>query len=311
MASPKHRPGYIIALTLALLFYAVSLLFNYFATTSFAPLFYNNTGSISDKFYLDITPSGATFSIWGVIYLWQCVWLAYAFSCLCRRGIDGYLYYSPDFLPVWVYVAFIFTSCLNASWLIVWDRELLIVAVIVLAVTVASLYVALVVSHRALARNEQLLRAYGMAKELWLTRFMVHNGLAFYATWTSIATLLNLASAITYAGDLVPQEVSSTISLGILSAELVVYFALDMSVWDRFVRYTFSPYIVLIWALTGAVIDDGADLAKTRNSIFTVVLLAIAATMFLVKVAVMIYRHCKKPFQNQPNTQGLNTVNVK
>jgi hypothetical protein len=33
---------------------------------------------------------------------------------------------------------------------------------------------------------------------LWCYRILVNNGLAFYATWITVATTLNLAIAITY-----------------------------------------------------------------------------------------------------------------
>ena len=33
-------------------------------------IFYNTVGNLSDKYYLDITPAGWAFSIWGVIYIW-------------------------------------------------------------------------------------------------------------------------------------------------------------------------------------------------------------------------------------------------
>jgi hypothetical protein len=33
---------------------------------------------------------------------------------------------------------------------------------------------------------------------VWLYRILVNNGLTFYATWLTCATLLNLAIAITY-----------------------------------------------------------------------------------------------------------------
>ena len=33
-------------------------------------IFYNTIGGLSDKYYLDITPEGWAFSIWGIIYLW-------------------------------------------------------------------------------------------------------------------------------------------------------------------------------------------------------------------------------------------------
>jgi len=38
-------------------------------------------------------------------------------------------------------------------------------------------------------------------KYVWLYRVFVNNGLAFYATWVTIATMLNFAIALTYASN--------------------------------------------------------------------------------------------------------------
>lgn len=37
----------------------------------YAGIFINTTGGVSDQYSIEITPSGWTFSIWGVIYFWQ------------------------------------------------------------------------------------------------------------------------------------------------------------------------------------------------------------------------------------------------
>ena len=52
-------------------------------------LFKNNTGDISDKFYLNITPASWTFSIWGFIFTWQLLWIIYTLSTICRTNTDG------------------------------------------------------------------------------------------------------------------------------------------------------------------------------------------------------------------------------
>ena len=56
-------------------------------------VFTQSTGAVSDENYLEITPAGWTFSIWGFIYAWQVLWIAYGLSTICREGINGYLYY--------------------------------------------------------------------------------------------------------------------------------------------------------------------------------------------------------------------------
>ena len=66
---------------------------------------------------------------------------------------------------------------------------------------------------------------------------------------------------------------------------------------DKYIRYTFSEYIVLIVALIGSVVAN-YDLDKNyRNSIFLVVLLGVVGLLALTKVAVMIYRYRKRPIR--------------
>jgi hypothetical protein len=52
---------------------------------------------------------------------------------------------------------------------------------------------------RSLDKAAPELVAQGRSKDIWWTRALVHNGLGIYATWTSIATLLNLAMVISYS----------------------------------------------------------------------------------------------------------------
>ena len=59
----------------------------------------------------------------------------------------------------------------------------------------ASVYAAIVISHRNIYNADQYLKRRWV---LWLYRILVNNGLCFYAAWLTIATLLNLAIAITY-----------------------------------------------------------------------------------------------------------------
>ena len=59
-----------------------------------------------------------------------------------------------------------------------------------------SLYIALVISHNNIYNSEPFLR-----NKKWVLvcyRALVNNGLAFYATWLTVATCLNLAIAMTY-----------------------------------------------------------------------------------------------------------------
>ncbi len=161
-----------------------------------------------------------------------------------------------------------------------------------------TLYVCIFLSCWFLHVKYATLVGDGFMKDVWLVRVLVQNGLAFYATWVTIATLLNLGACITYhPGAMLPDHTSSTICLGILAAELVVWFSLDMTVLDRFVRYLCAPYVVVVWALSGVIAKNWDP--TNRNSIFSVVLLAVASTACIIKVAIMIWRHRKRPIYQQ------------
>jgi len=60
-----------------------------------------------------------------------------------------------------------------------------------------SLYAALVISHRNIYNAEKQLKETPVY--LWLYRILVNNGLAYYATWVTLASLLNFAIALTYS----------------------------------------------------------------------------------------------------------------
>ena len=55
----------------------------------------------------------------------------------------------------------------------------------------------------------------------------MHNGLGMYATWVTIATLLNVAMLLAYEDVGLSQHIASTISLSILAFEIVVFAYVD------------------------------------------------------------------------------------
>ena len=228
-----------------------------------------------------------------MIYLWQLAWMGYGLSLLGRQGVTGYLYYSPNFMSVWLYIAFILNNVMNVSWLIVWDREELIAAFVVLALTAFSCYVCIFTSAWFLHKSYRQLQDNGHVKEIWLVRFLVQNGLGMYATWVTIATLINLGMVLTYIAD-VDMKIASTVCLAILAFEVVVWFIADLVFLDNHVRYLVTPYVVLVWALSG-VVDENYVSAEERNSIFSLVLLSVSVAVLIVKIIVLVFRHFRAP----------------
>lgn len=200
-----------------------------------------------------------------------------------------------------LFISYIFNNVFNVAWLFAWDRMKLAIALPLIALTPCTLYICLFFTFRTLYNNLDFLSRNGLNVDIWLIRLLIQNGIAFYAAWVTIATLLNLGVVLTYkdGSDVtdiyLEQDVSSTIVLAIASAEILLWFILDLTVFDKYTRYAFSPYITLTVAFAG-VVQKNFDLDTAfRNSIFSVVLLIVAAICLVVKVTVMLWRHFKQP----------------
>ncbi|KAM9316171.1 uncharacterized protein PAF06_007148, partial [Gastrophryne carolinensis] len=187
----------------------------------------------------------------------------------------------------------ILNNVFNIGWLFLWDREYLIPALVFLGVIALTNHIVLFISHRALYLNGDYFHR-NRRVDLWLIRAFAHNGIAVYATWTTIACLLNFAVALTYNGN-IANHISTTVALSILTFELVLWFILENFVFDKYVRYTLTVYPVVIVALSGSLDKNFKDASPDGNSIFVAVLLAIACGIFAMRLVLVIWRHIKQP----------------
>ena len=209
-----------------------------------------------------------------------------------KREKEPY-YTNPILLPVPFLVIYIVNLTLNCGWLIAFDREQLELAFAILFLIALTLVICLFFSYRSLDRETDVLIKMERKSDVWLTRLLVQNGLSIYATWTTIATHLNLAFVLAYrsAHDIGVKN-SSTIALSVLSGVILIFLVTDWFFLDRYTRYTFTPYLVLIWALFG-VLSKNYE-AGARNTTFTMVLIGVSGAAALVKLFLMIWRHCRK-----------------
>ncbi|ELT92301.1 hypothetical protein CAPTEDRAFT_226481 [Capitella teleta] len=291
--------AYLLPIVLCCVSQVVMFAFNALSTTQIGGLFLNNTGDISDIWYSNITPSGATFSIWGIIYAWQVLFIGYALSTICRKGVDDNLYISPGVLPPALFYVYAFNNCLNIAWLFLWDRtvlstDYLIAALVVISLTPFSLYICVGITCYTVEKYHVILEQNSLMREIWLIRFLVQNAFAIYATWTTIATILNLGAVMTYVGG-VDMETTSLTQLGILSAEILAWFLLDLFALDRYTRYLFTPHFVLVWAFTGSFMENYAKGEGEPHATFIATLLGLSAFALFTKIVVMTYRGIKHP----------------
>ncbi|XP_067687764.1 uncharacterized protein [Haliotis asinina] len=264
----------------------------------------NEVQDISDKYAIEITPASPTFSIWGIIFVWQALWMLYGSINICRKAPNGPVYVSPTLLRPLLFL----TSALNwavvLGWSFLFDREYLWLSMVFLLLTYLSTYICLGLSYRDMASHESTLVDQGRTVDVWLVRVLVQNGLATYAAWCTIATLLNLAAALAYERDFtITPRTSSTISLGILAGELVLFSISDWTFLDKYTRYTVTPYLVLIVALSGSIAQNWQPGAV--NSTFTVVLLVMSVIVFVVKLVLVYFRHTRETDSTKENVTML------
>ena len=136
--------------------------------------------------------------------------------------------------------------------------------------------------------------------DVTLTRVLILNGLSFYATWTTIAALLNISIVLQYTLKVNPTTVG-TIVLSVLGAVVVVYYFLETTVLKLYAQDVFAVYPVVIWALFVVVFKHWGKAGEGRNVSLALILLLTTATLVLLRSALLsiFYLFRKKPQRGQ------------
>lgn len=288
----SHDPGRLAAVAVAVVCYLISLVFNALAVVGYDP-FTTTTANVSAVFDTPITPSGWTFNIWSVIYIWLTAMIVYILTGLCRRNGFGYVYCNPAVLPYGFYVCWCINLGVNIGWLILWDRGMMIGALVLLILVIATNYAMLgFICHGLHVYGAWLYKNHRV--DLWLLRVLVQNGIMIYTTWTTIATLINLTIVLIYNVEMDPAT-AATISYCILAAVLLVWFVVEQLALDKHVRYILTTYPVVIWALSGNFDKNYNEESPDQNGILIVLLLCVACVIFVVRIGLVIWRHIKRP----------------
>jgi hypothetical protein len=126
---------------------------------------------------------------------------------------------------------------------------------------------------------------------------LVHNGLAVYGTWLYLATLLNLTVWISQMYNKNAQSITdgSTAALSLVLVGILIYFISENFIFYSSMAYTFLPWFVLIFALSGIVTKNynRTDIPD-RNKSFAFALLIICGVLFVIRVILFIIRYIKQ-----------------
>jgi hypothetical protein len=214
------------------------------------PLNGKTTAAISDSYPTLITPAGYVFSIWGVIYTLLFVFIV--FQALPKQKEEPFLR-KISFL-------FVLSNVMNISWLFLWHYEQIILSVIPIFVLLASLiaiYLRLDIGRSKVSRKERL---------------CVHLPFSVYLGWITIASIADVAAALTainwngWGIDAVTWAI------------LVIIIALIVDLTIVIKRRDIAYSLVIIWALAGIIVKQ----AETQSIVITASISAIIIVVALI-----------------------------
>lgn len=148
------------------------------------PIGGETTGAISAAYPTLITPAGYAFSIWGVIYLGL---VAFSVEAVLPR-LRGYGRWPA------IRALYLLSGLLNSLWIVLWHHRLLVASALVIAMLLASLLAIYRLLDGLRAPEGSATRKHVLARWLVLAPF------SLYASWVTLATLIQMAVTLTSLG---------------------------------------------------------------------------------------------------------------
>ncbi len=210
------------------------------------------SGEISDLYPTLITPAGFTFSIWGVIYTLLLVFTIY--QILPRNREQPFLHR--------ISVLFALSGILNILWLFLWHYELITFSVVLMFALLSALIS--IYLRLDIGKDEA---------SLW-EKVCVHLPFSVYLGWITVASIANVAAALTAVG-------WDGGGIGQTTwAVLVIIVALLVTLTTIATRKDVAYGLVIVWALIGIRSKqiDNETIVLTAEAGIAIILIAIVLT---------------------------------
>ena len=288
-------------LAVAVVLYVAAVTWSLFATFASEPQtlgFKYLTGNISAMYPTDITPANWVFAICALIYVWQGAWLLFASTFpLCRSK-------ATRTISLLVYLPFSIACACNFAWVYLWANEIVAGALAVSIVFALSLILSVTFALRNIALDDDHEDDWSEKLNRWFTYVLVHNGLALFASWLCIAWLLNMsivADKNNKLGGAITREDAGTVALSLLTAEIIVWFLLEQTVLEKYVRYIYTIYPVLIVFLVGVLVEHLKEgMEDSRNNIFALGVLVLVGVLQVARLVFAVIFYFVRKSQNRP-----------
>ena len=207
---------------------------------------------------------------------------------------EGKLYLNPEIITPWFSFFFISNLLYNLAWIFVWDREQTVGASILLFLIAKTGIISMAILSRNIAQDGHQLRE-DKPKIYWLYVVLPMNGIGLYTTWTVIASFVNFGTALRYIAGF-SQDKTALICLSVILSIVVVYFILENTILDNYIRLLLTPYLVVIWASIGILSKKSGDenvADQTKNLVKAI--LGLACVFLALRVIIVTLRQLKRP----------------
>lgn len=182
-----------------------------------------NTGELSDMYPNLFVPTGLTFSIWSVIYLFLLFYIVYtAFNT--KNNVNNF-----------VRSLFIFSSLLNITWILLWHYIQIFLSVVVMIL----LLITLIMIYNKIRKSTNMDFKY---KTFVMVPFSLYLG------WISVATIANITTllvSIKWNGWGVSPEIWTSI---------VILVVVALTMINQIIHKDIVYSLVILWALLGILI---------------------------------------------------------
>lgn len=261
----------------------------------------DSVGRVGNDNPVDILPAGWTFSVWILIYPWQGLWILYAWTFVFRP-----LAVNP--VSKLLLTLFIISCCLNITWLYFFANEIFTGSFVMILLLELILDAMLGVASYTAYNQVQEMIMNGQKRDVVLTQVLLINGIGIYETWITIAAQVNFAVALQYDYD-VSSSTAAIVGLSIVLVEMGTWFVAEVTILDRYVRYSLTVYPVAIWALGGIIANNYKE--GEASSILSVVAICIAGTLLVARLVLVVIYHFKKPLHTSAHSTAITQVSVK
>ncbi len=211
------------------------------------------TGEVSDSFPNLFTPTGLTFSIWGVIYLFLGIYTVYQ---LFSKKINSKLFNQVNTL-------FITSSFVNSAWIFAWHYEIIWLTVLLMLVLLGSLIkIANILNKEKLNLKEKLL-------------YKIPFGI--YFGWITVATIANITGflvSIGWNGFALPDTTWMII---------VLFVGFIITTWRMHQDSNLAYGLVPIWAYYGIYLKH--TLPTGFNNSYPTIITAVIVCIILLSIS--------------------------